>query len=162
MKGSIMAEKIKKPPHRPSIYTPQLGKEICDTISNSNKSLQTLCMMNPHWPSFNAIYEWISDNREGFGEMYAKAKENQADFLVDDILRIIDKPETFIENGVEKNDVGMCRLKVDSLKWQAMKLKPRKYGDMRQIEELTADNVRVKAELEELRAKLNSENRKEY
>lgn len=118
----------KKPPHRPSIYTPELGKEICDTIAESNIGLYGILKLNPHWPCYNAIYEWIADNREGFGDMYAKAKEAQADYLVDDILTIIDKPETFIENGVERNDVAMMRLKVDSLKWQAMKLKPRRWG----------------------------------
>ncbi len=119
---------------RPSIYTPELGKEICDTVSSAVKGLPTLCQMHDHWPSYNAIYEWIQDNRQGFGDMYAKAKESQADYLFDEILRIIDKPETFIENGVERNDVAMMRLKVDSLKWQAMKLKPRRYADKVQTE----------------------------
>lgn len=126
----MMSGKRHKQAGRPSIHTPELAKEICDTIATSSKSLQTLCQMYSHWPSFNAIYEWIADNRCGFGEMYAKAKEAQSDYLVDDILRIIDKPETFIdESGQERNDVAMMRLKVDSLKWQAMKLKPRKWGD---------------------------------
>lgn len=150
----------KKPPYRPSIYTPELAKDICDVISSTTKGLPTLCMINEHWPSYNAIYEWIRDNREGFGDMYAKAKEAQADYLADDILRIIDKPETFVENGVERNDVAMMRLKVDSLKWQAMKLKPKKYD--KYIEELQEDHERVKQELAEVRAKLNSQNIKEY
>ncbi len=120
---------------RPSIYTEELGKEICDVISSTTKGLPTLCQIYDHWPSYNAIYEWIQQNRNGFGDMYAKAKENQADYLVDDILRIIDKPETFIdEDGNEKNDVAMMRLKVDSLKWQAMKLRPRKWADKAQTE----------------------------
>lgn len=48
---------------------------------------------------------------------------------------MVDKPETFIdENGNERNDVGMLRLKVDALKWQAGKLRPRKWGDKQSIE----------------------------
>ena len=123
------------PQGRPSIHTDEIAKEICDAIATSNKALQTLCLMNPHWPSYNAIYEWIRDNRQGFGDLYAKAKESQADYLVDDILRIIDKPETFTdENGIERSDTQMIRIKVDALKWQAMKLKPKKYGDRQSIE----------------------------
>lgn len=114
---------------RPSIYTPEIAKEICDTIATSNKALQTLCQMHPHWPGYSTLWEWIEDNRQGFADLYAKAKESQADYLVDDILRIIDKPETYVENGVERNDVAMMRLKVDSMKWQAMKLKPKKYDN---------------------------------
>ena len=128
-------KKSKGMPGRPSIYTSELAKEICDTIASSNKALQSLCESNPHWPRYNCIYEWISDNRMGFGDMYAKAKESQADYLAEDILRIIDKPETFFdEHGNERNDVGMIRIKVDALKWHAMKLKPKKYGDKQQIE----------------------------
>lgn len=131
-----MAKPTGRPTGRPSIYTPKIAKEICDTIRSTTKGLPTLCQMNDNWPGYNTIYEWISLNREGFGDMYAKAKEDQADFLADDILRIIDKPETFVdENGLERNDVAMMRLKVDSLKWQAMKLKPKRYNDKLQIDQ---------------------------
>ena len=115
---------------RPTLCTPEMIKEICDTISTSSQGLPTLCQMNSNWPGCSTIFEWISDNRNGFADSYAKAKESQADYLVDDILRIIDKPESFIdENGNERNDVAMMRLKVDAIKWQAMKLKPKKYDN---------------------------------
>lgn len=124
-----MAKPTGMPTGRPSIYNIAIATEICDTIALSNQSLQSLCFANDHWPSYQAIYEWITSNREGFGDLYAKAKEAQADHLCDSILTIIDKPETVIgEDGIERTDVAMCRLKVDSLKWQAMKLKPKKYG----------------------------------
>jgi hypothetical protein len=140
---------------RPSMHTPELAKEICDTIASSTKGLHSLCQMHAHWPSYNAIYEWINDNREGFGDLYAKAKESQADYLCDDILRIIDKPETYIENGVERNDVAMMRLKVDSMKWQAMKLKPRRWGD-KQVEETNPADTLTK--IRDLVADLNKTN----
>ena len=136
---------------RPSIYTSEIGKEICDTIATTTKGLPTLCQMYDHWPSYNAIYEWISDNRQGFGDMYAKAKESQADYLCEDILRIIDKPETYVENGVERNDVGMMRLKIDSLKWQAMKLKPRRWGDKQEESNNPQDTInKIKALVDDL------------
>lgn len=124
---------------RPSIYTPELAMDICDTVATSTKGLPTLCSMFPHWPSYETIYAWMREHsgqyNKTFSDMYAKAKEAQADYLVDDILRIIDKPETFYdENGNERNDVAMMRLKVDSLKWQAMKLKPRRWADKAQTE----------------------------
>jgi hypothetical protein len=128
-------QKPKKPSGRPSIHTHELAKEICDTIAESNQSLYVLCHKNPHWPCYNAIYEWINDNRQGFGDLYAKAKENQADYLAESILTIIDKPETFYdENGNERNDTQMIRIKVDALKWHAMKLKPKKWGERTQVD----------------------------
>ncbi len=145
-----------KPVGRPSIYTDAIAQEICDTISTSNQSLQVLCLKNPHWPSFNAIYEWQRDNRENFGEKYAKAKEAQADYLAESILTIIDKPETFIdETGQERNDVGMMRLKVDSLKWQAMKLKPKKYGKQEEQEQSPEQTL---SKIQALVADLNKTN----
>ncbi len=146
---------------RPTIYSTALGKEICSKIATTTKGLPTLCQMYDNWPSYETIYAWIREKQQPFSDMYAQAKEDQADYLCEDILRIIDKPETFEENGIERNDVGMCRLKVDSLKWQAMKLKPRKWGE-KAYEDLKMDNERVKAELEELREKLDAQNRKEY
>ena len=156
-----MTIKPKSKGGRPTIYNDKLGEEICDKVSTTTKGLPTLCQMYDHWPAYETIYAWIRTDGHRFSHIYAKAKEDQDDYLCDDILRIIDKPETFEENGVERNDVGMCRLKVDSLKWQAMKLKPKKWGE-KAYEDLKQDNERVKAELEELRAKLDSQNRKEY
>lgn len=131
-----MSTSIKNPPKigRPSLYTDELAREICSTIATTTKGLPTLCVINSHWPSYETIYAWMRVDGEQFNkifsDMYAKAKEDQADYLCEDILRIIDKPETFTdESGQERNDVAMMRLKVDSLKWQAMKLKPRRWGD---------------------------------
>jgi hypothetical protein len=156
-----MAKPTGKPNGRPSIYTPELAEEICQAISVSNKALQTICMSHEHWPSYVTIWDWIQKDRNGFAKLYAEAKEAQADYLCESILTIIDKPETFVdENGNERNDVAMMRLKVDSMKWQAMKLKPKKYD--KYVEDLQADNERVKKELQELKDKLDLENLREY
>ena len=114
-----------------SIINDDLAQEICDTIACSTKGLPTLCQMHDNWPCYQTIHEWILSNNQGFADKYAKAKQSQADYLCEDILRIIDKPETFTdENGFERNDVGMMRLKVDSMKWQASKLRPKKWGKL--------------------------------
>ena len=74
-KRSDMADiKVRNLGGRPSIHTPELAQEICDTIATSNKALQTLCQMHDHWPCYNAIYEWIQDNRCGFGESIRESK----------------------------------------------------------------------------------------
>lgn len=156
-----MVESKKNLGGRPSIYTAELAQEICQAISISNKALQTICMEHEHWPSYVTIWDWIQKNRNGFAKLYAAAKEAQADHLCESILTIIDKPETFIdENGKERNDTQMIRLKVDALKWQAMKLKPKKYD--KHVEDLQADNERVKQELKEVKERLDSENVREY
>lgn len=153
---------MKKKVGRPSKFTVELAEDICNTVALSTQSIQTLILKNSSWPDYQTIYSWMKNN-EKFQEMYARAKEDQADHLCEDILRIIDKPETYIdEKGIERSEVNMCKLKVDALKWHAMKLKPKRWGPNAEVEELKADNERVKRELEMLRAKLDSQNKKEY
>lgn len=153
-----MSQRIGRPP----LYNDEIAREICSVVSCTTKGLPSLCQIHEHWPSYETIYSWIRENKQPFSDMYAKAKENQADYLAEDILRIIDKPETYTENGVERNDTQMMRIKVDALKWHAMKLKPKKYGDKQIIEQTTSENEQLKAELAELRAKLDEKNKAEY
>ena len=69
---------------RPSIYSAELAKEICDTISSSSKGTKTLCKDNPHWPSQATIFTWLKNN-EDFSEQYAHSKRSQIELLVDEI-----------------------------------------------------------------------------
>jgi len=55
--------------------------------------------------------------------MYARAREERADLLAKEILEIADAPCT---NQVE---VAHARNRLDTRKWLASKLAPRKYGD---------------------------------
>jgi hypothetical protein len=66
--------------------------------------------------------------------MYTRAREDQADTLADEIQAISDEMplETTDKDGNTKFDsayIQWMRLRVDSRKWIASKLKPRKYGD---------------------------------
>lgn len=69
-----------------------------------------------------------------FQEQYARAKEEQADFLAEEMLEIADdKSDDLLdtEEGQSANPVAVqrARLRVDARKWAAAKLKPKKYGD---------------------------------
>lgn len=114
---------------RPSIFTTELGDEICRTIAVSTKSLRTLCKEN-NWPNANTICEWRIKNKH-FGELYARAKKNQIEALVDKILLIADDTTNdYIlgKNGkyyVNYEHIKRVRLRIDTLKWLASKLCPR-------------------------------------
>jgi hypothetical protein len=123
---------------RPSIYTPELGNKICEIISTSNKSLRTICKeLNI---SVSSVLLWLSDNQhQEFSLQYARAKEEQADFLAEEILEIADDSsnDTMTVKNNRGEDVEVenrewtnrSRLRVDARKWIASKLKPKKYGD---------------------------------
>lgn len=118
---------------RPSKYTTELGIEICMAISESSNGIKVLCAENPKWPSHSTIRKWIFENKE-FSDKYDMAKQEQADFLADEILQIADDKDgdllegQFGANGNPVN-VSRARLQIDARKWIACKLKPKKYGD---------------------------------
>jgi hypothetical protein len=117
---------------RPSSYTPETATEICAQIAEG-KSLRTICAAGG-MPGLRTIMQWLAD-REGFQQQYARAREAQADALAEEILDIADdgKNDTYVTaDGTElvnHDHIARSRLRVDSRKWLASKLKPKKYGD---------------------------------
>jgi hypothetical protein len=103
-------------------------------------------------PDVKTVYLWMAQN-ETFLQQYTKAKEDQADTLQEDILDIADtEPMQVVDDkGVARIDsahVNWMRLRIDSRKWIASKLKPKKYGE-RQILAGDADSpVEVKTNTE--------------
>lgn len=133
------------PAGAPSKYTEQKAKDICEITSTTSKSLKTIC--GELDLKVRTVLDWLSENKE-FSQMYAKAKEEQADFLAEEILAIADDSENdyiATENGkmVENREVtNRSRLRVDARKWIASKLKARKYGEKLDV---TTDGEKVNA-----------------
>ena len=89
------------------------------------------------FPSLNTIAVWLgSEKYKTFHEQYARAKRIQAEFMADEIIEISDdnsEDEIFTDEGkrmLNKEFVLRSRLRVDSRKWIAAKLLPKKYGDV--------------------------------
>lgn len=120
---------------RPSSYSEDKAAEICGGLV-SGKSLSEICE-DEGMPDVSTVYRWIAAN-DTFREMYTRAREDQADTLADQILKIADRPMAGIKtttkaNGdvetVEGDMIEHRRLMVESRKWIAAKLKPKKYSD---------------------------------
>ena len=69
-------------------------------------------------PALTTVYQWRHAHPE-FAAAYAIAREDQADTLAADIVRIADT----------EPDANRARVMVDARKWIAAKLKPRHYSD---------------------------------
>jgi hypothetical protein len=69
-------------------------------------------------PNKTTVLRWLSENSE-FRTQYARARENQAESLFDEALDI----------AREHEEPAKARVIVDTLKWAAGKLQPKKYGD---------------------------------
>ena len=101
---------------KPVYYSDALRDIICDRLSNG-ESLRQICR-DKDMPSVGAFLRWVSENKE-LEEHYARARDAQADFYVDEIISIVD----------ECDDVQKARLQMDARKWTAGRMKPQKYGD---------------------------------
>jgi hypothetical protein len=121
---------------RPTDFTPKIAETICDLIA-SGLSLREICRKD-EFPDFSTVKRWLRKNEE-FRAQYAHAREEQADYLVDEIMEIADdgtndwmkrQGDDGQEIEVANYDhIARSRLRVDARKWAASKLAPKKYGD---------------------------------
>src|SRR5262249_9536395 len=83
---------------------------------------------------------------EAFREQYARAREAQADVLFDEILDIADNASNDWMQANDPNNPGWrqnseairrSQLRIDTRKWMAGKLRPKKYGDATRLEHAT-------------------------
>lgn len=124
---------------RPSDYTPEIETQICDLIADG-KSLREICRAE-EMPSRETVYAWMGKNL-AFADRYARAVEDRAEKLAEEILEISDNDSGDFgfkkvrnEDGesaevfIDKDNIQRAKLKVDSRKWIASKLFPKKYGD---------------------------------
>ena len=126
---------------RPSDYTIETAQAICAGLA-LGKSLKRVTEADG-MPSIASVYRWLAAQSD-FREMYARAKEDSADVLAEEIIDIADdgQNDTYIKKGRDGDDeeivnhdhINRSRLRVDARKWVAAKLKPRKYGEKIQQE----------------------------
>lgn len=113
---------------RPSTFSPDMCEKICSKIAEG-MSLRKICSENG-MPTVGTVCLWLAKDRE-FSEQYARAREAQAETMADEILDIADKipPMNPTTGAYDSGAVNHQRLRIDSRKWVASKLKPKKYGD---------------------------------
>jgi len=125
---------------RPSIYSQELAVTICDRLIHG-EGLRAICR-DDAMPSISTVIDWIK-NKDDFSAQYARARELQAELLLDEILEIADdSSQDAIDtaNGKVANTefIARSRLRVDTRKW-AMGKMSRKFND-KIIQEVTGAN----------------------
>ena len=117
----------KKKPGRPTLFTQKLSDIICEWIA-LGQSLKKLCRQKK-MPNNSTVMRWLANEEYAeFRDQYARARAAQADSMVDDMLDIADEKVDHSEQ-VQRN-----RLRIDTRKWLASKMKPKKYGDKVDLE----------------------------
>jgi hypothetical protein len=104
----------------------KIFNEIITDISENSMSLTDALKVNPkikrskkqkiHKDTF---YQWLKNDFD-LADRYARACEERADLMAEEILSIADS---------KRVDVNRDKLRVDSRKWLLAKLHPKKYGD---------------------------------
>jgi hypothetical protein len=89
-------------------------------------------------PPVNTIYDWLWKD-EAFSGKYARAKQVQAQRMVDELDKIASEKLYYEDDkGNKRVDSGYSqsqRLIADTRKWIACKLIPKVYGDKQTIEQ---------------------------
>lgn len=125
----------KKKIGRPTRYSKRLADKICALLAEG-RSLRTVCR-DPKMPGASTVFAWLR-KYEDFQQQYARAKEEAADALVEEILDIADDgTNDWMKLNIKgrevttlnKEHVQRSRLRIDTRKWIASKLKPKKYGE---------------------------------
>ena len=133
---------------RPSVYTDELANEICVRLG-LGESLRKICL-DDHIPSLATVMTWLS-RKPDFLEQYTRAREIQAETHFDELIDIVDQPPELshitnnkgelVEVKFDSSYVAWMKLRVDTRKWTAARMAPKKYGEHKQVEETSDPTV---------------------
>ncbi len=114
----------------------------------NGRALRTV-LKDEGMPSSQTFFIWI-DEDEIKSKQYARSCKLRADAKFDDIENDYNTPpeRDSVTGKIDTGWVALQRLKIDSKKWEASKLNPKKYGE-RLITEGTTTNLNVELTKEE-------------
>lgn len=134
-----------------SSYNPVIGEKVCELIAQG-MSLRAIADQ-VGMPSASTVCKWLAEDENAeFRKQYTRAREIQADKIFDEILDIADSQEGDIitltdgREVVNHDAIARAKLRVDTRKWMAGKLRPKVYGDKLQTEVSGPDGGPIKHE----------------
>jgi hypothetical protein len=121
---------------RPSIYTQELADTICERLA-LGESMRTVCA-SEDMPSLSTVFKWLRED-EKFSQQYARAKQESADYMAEELLEIADdgtndymekeRPDGSTYTALDQEHIQRSRLRIDTRKFLMAKMKPKRYGD---------------------------------
>ena len=140
---------------RPSPYTEALAAKICRRLAEG-ETLRAICR-DPAMPDKATVLRWLADKKKAdFRDQYAHAREMQADALFDEALEIADDASSDWSTDkdgkkvLDHENIQRSRLRVDTRKWAAGKMSPKRYGDKIQHTGDGGGPIRVRPDLSKL------------
>ena len=136
---NVRPKPMKNKVGRPVLYTKALGLLVCERMANGETL--TEIAKDPGIPSYSTVMGWLwrdTSYREEFLERYDEARQQQAEYYVDQNLTIADESREDYQIKYNKNgdpyistnmeNIQRSRLRIDTRKWFAEKMRPKKYG----------------------------------
>jgi len=127
---------------RPSIYSDELANDICTRLG-LGESLRKICL-DEDMPSLRSVMYWLT-TKPDFLQQYTRAREIQAETQFDELIDIVDQPPELshitdkngelVEVKFDSSYVQWMKLRVDTRKWTAARMAPKKYGEQKQPEQ---------------------------
>lgn len=102
-------------------YSTDRAAAICELVA-SGLALKEICLI-AGMPTRSTAYKWLAQHTE-FSDMYARAREERADLIADEIVTIADTDP----------DPQIARVRIDARKWWAAKVNPKKYGEKSHVD----------------------------
>lgn len=141
---------------RRRVFTRDLADTICERLAEG-ESLRTICE-SEGMPTERAVRDWAlediekSEDYEGFGSQYARAREIGYLKLADELIDIADDGSNdWMKRKKDGNTVEVpnqevisrSRLRVDTRKWILSKMLPKVYGDKITTEHTGPDGGKI-------------------
>lgn len=153
---------------------------ICELLATSEMGVARILKEETGMPAMSKFWGWLDEKEKdgvtltqqarGLREMYARAKQQQAEYMEALLIEIADESRNdYMEKQVKEGSVTVLnaehiqrtRLRVDTRKWLMAKLHPKKYADSIKVggdEELapmkSESEVKVSHSFDDLRAAL--------
>lgn len=115
--------------------------ELVEFISTRGTEGHLMAFCRAKGFAYSTVRAWIEADEER-SAMYARAREDRADVIADEIVAIADEVEVenvmgpdgeVVDVKMDATAIARNRLRVDARKWVASKLKPRVYGEKQDV-----------------------------
>jgi len=116
---------------KPYPWSADIEDEIFNRIAEG-QAVRSIC--KDDWlPSERTFYKRLSEDPE-FTQRYVRAREAQADAIFEECLSIADSQEGDVvivdgKESVNHDVIARAKLRIDTRKWMAGKLRPKVYGE---------------------------------
>lgn len=126
---------LPRPVGRPLEYMPEIRDRICEEVALGN-SLRTICKADD-MPAVSTVFKWLRLYPE-FVDQYTIAKQEQTEAYVEELVDIADNgTNDWMATNAEDNlgykvmgeHIQRAKLRIETRKWIAAKLKAKKYGE---------------------------------